>query len=132
MNSIIRNSNQAEMNSAGRLALAFTNAFGLNSDESLDRDCPHCPVNETGSYIEFHYRRGRGSWDQIEEYADRLARYVYATRECDDETRQFLARLANIPEHRRDLSQYECEGADPKTGAGAPASHGSWRFQPAA
>jgi hypothetical protein len=107
MNSIIRKNREAESDSTGRLATAFTNACGMIRDKSVDLECPHCPVNETGSYVEFHYRHGRGSWNQIEEYAEKIVRYVYATRECDDETRQALARLVNIPEHRCDLRQYE-------------------------
>jgi hypothetical protein len=107
MSPVIRKSRESESESTGRLALAFANARGIIWDKSVDLECPHCPVNETGSYIEFHYRRGRGSWNQIEEYANRIARFVRATRECDEETRQVLARLTDIPEHRFDLSQYE-------------------------
>jgi hypothetical protein len=132
MNSTRRRNRQGESDSTGPLAPTSTNACGIIWDKSVDLECPHCPVNETGSYIEFHYRRGRGSWNQIEEYAGKIARFVYATRECDDETRQALARLVNIPEHRSNLRQYECDGEGPKRGDDAPTSPGSWRFHTAA
>ena len=67
--------------------------------KEVEASCPHCPYKETDQFIETLYRAGRGTWEELEDYCERLKKFHEVTEGCSEWVRQTLARIGRIPEH---------------------------------
>lgn len=67
--------------------------------EEVEASCPHCPYEETGQFIETLYRAGHGTWEQLEDYCERLKKFREVTEGCSEWVRETLARIGKIPKH---------------------------------
>jgi hypothetical protein len=67
--------------------------------ESVESGCPFCPYEQTSQFIEVMYRRGYGTWEQLEEYCFRLKRFRQATDGSSEWVRERFSKLIGIPTH---------------------------------
>jgi len=67
--------------------------------EKIESCCPFCPYEQTPQFIEMMYRRGYGTWEQLEEYCLRLKRFRRATHGCSEWVRERLSALIGVPAH---------------------------------
>lgn len=74
--------------------------FTLSKD--VEDSCPHCPYRETPQFIETMYRCGHGTWDQLEEYCDRLKRFQAACKGMAFWVRFTMSKFVGVPEHHLD------------------------------
>lgn len=65
----------------------------------VEASCPHCPYEATDQFIEALYRAGRGTWEQLEDYCERLKKFREVTEGYTEWVRETLARIGKIPEH---------------------------------
>jgi hypothetical protein len=67
--------------------------------KEVEQSCPHCPVNETAQFVEHMYRAGNGTWEQLEDYCQRLKKFQHVTNDCTQWVKEPLAKLVGVPGH---------------------------------
>lgn len=67
--------------------------------EEIESRCPFCSYRQAPQFIEFMYRWGHGTWEQLEDYCSRLKQFRAATHGCDEWVKERLSKLVGIPDH---------------------------------